>query len=84
LVGLEGAQGAFATEAFRSFPDADITKAVAEHFMEEGYLGGPEFAGITAKRMPLLWGVEDMDGYKANVAAVKELRYKSAGRGTCS
>lgn len=72
LVGLEGAQGAFATEAFRSFPDADITKAVAEHFMEEGYLGGPEFAGITAKRMPLLWGVEDMDGYKANVAAVKE------------
>lgn len=72
LVGLEGAQGAFATEAFRSFPDADITKAVAEHFMEEGYLGGPEFAGITAKRMPLLWGVEDMDGYKANVTAVKE------------
>jgi hypothetical protein len=71
LVGLEGAQGAFATEAFRSFPDADITKAVAEHFMEEGYLGGPEFAGITAKRMPLLWGVEDMDAYKANVTAVK-------------
>lgn len=71
LVGLEGAQGAFATEAFRSFPDADITKAVAEHFMEEGYLGGPEFAGITAKRMPLLWGVEDMKAYDANVAAVK-------------
>lgn len=71
LVGLEGAQGAFATEAFRSFPDADITKAVADHFMEQGYLGGPEFAGITAKRMPLLWGVEDMNGYAANVEAVK-------------
>ncbi|MBK8871440.1 MAG: hypothetical protein IPN19_10450 [Elusimicrobia bacterium] len=72
LVGLEGAQGAFATEAFRAFPDAEITKAVATYFMEEGYLGGPEFAGITAKRVPLLWGVEDMAGYNANVTAVKE------------
>jgi hypothetical protein len=72
LVGLEGAQGAFATEAFRAFPDAEITKAVAAYFMEEGYLGGPEFAGITAKRVPLLWGVEDMVGYNANVTAVKE------------
>ncbi len=72
LVGLEGAQGAFATEGFRSFPDAEITKAVATYFMEEGYLGGPEFAGITAKRVPLLWGVEDMAGYNANVTAVKE------------
>lgn len=71
LVGLEGAQGGFATEAFRSFPDGDLTKAVAEHFMEEGYLGGPEFAGITAKRMPLLWGVEDLRAYEANVASVK-------------
>jgi hypothetical protein len=72
LVGLEGAQGAFATEAFRAFPDAEITKAVATCFMDEGYMGGPEFAGITAQRMPLLWGVEDMKRYDANVNAVKE------------
>jgi hypothetical protein len=45
---------------------------VAEYFMDEGYLGGPEFAGITAKRMPLLWGVEDMNAYDVNVAAVKD------------
>jgi hypothetical protein len=72
LVGLEGAQGAFAIDAFRAFPDAEITKAVATFFMEEGYLGGPEFAAMTAPSIPLLWGVEDMDAYQANVNAVKE------------
>lgn len=71
LVGLEGAQGEFATEAFRHLPDADITRGVAEHLMDQGYLGGPEFAGITAKRMPLLWGVEDLAAYNANVESVK-------------
>ena len=71
LVGLEGAEGAFSLDGFRTFPDAGIARDVADHLMTEGYLGGPEFAGVTASRAPLLWGVENMKGYNANVEAVR-------------
>lgn len=72
LVGLEGAQGEFALDAFRSYPDAGLLRQVADHFMTEGFLGGPEFAGLTLAQPPLLWGVEDSRLYEANLAVVKE------------
>lgn len=72
LVGLEGAQGEFALDAFRSYPDAGLLRQVADHFMTEGFLGGPEFAGLTLAQPPLLWGVEDSKLYETNLAVVKE------------
>jgi hypothetical protein len=72
LVGLEGAQGEFALNAFRSYPDGNLLRDVAEHLMNEGFLGGPEFAGLTLARPPLLWGIEDSKLYEANLAVVKE------------
>lgn len=72
LVGLEGAQGEFALGAFRSYPDAGLLRQVADHLMTEGFLGGPEFAGLTSAQPPLLWGVEDSKLYEANLAVVKE------------
>ncbi|MBK7208328.1 MAG: hypothetical protein IPH91_08660 [Elusimicrobia bacterium] len=72
LVGLEGAQGEFALGAFRSYPDAGLLRAVADHLMVEGFLGGPEFAGLTLAQPPLLWGIEDSKLYESNLAVVKE------------
>ncbi len=77
LVGLEGAQGEFALDPYRSFPDAAITKGIAEYFMKSGTIGGPEFVGITAPQPPLLWGVEDMSKYESNIQAFKDsVKYK--------
>lgn len=72
LVGLEGASGAFALEAFRAWPDADVLKAVAETLLREDAIGGPEFAGLTAPTAPLLWGVEDKTRYEDNIQSFKD------------
>jgi hypothetical protein len=72
LVGLEGAQGGFALEPYRAYADRDVTKGIADYFLREGYIGGPEFAGITAENPPLLWGVEDLADYESNIQAFKD------------
>lgn len=78
LVGLEGAQGAFALEPYRTLPDAAITRSIADHFLREGYLTGAEYAGLTAEKPPLLWGVENQDLYDENIDAfTKSLALKS-------
>ncbi|MBI4396048.1 MAG: hypothetical protein HY548_03065, partial [Elusimicrobia bacterium] len=71
LVGLEGASGAFALEPYRAYPDAEITRSLADYFLKEGYLSGPEFAGLTMRRPPVLWGVEDPALYQKNIGAVQ-------------
>ncbi len=72
LVGLEGASGAFALEPYRSYPNAAVTRGIAEYFLKEGYIGGAEFVGLTAPEPPTLWGVEDLSLYQGNIQAFKD------------
>jgi hypothetical protein len=71
LVGVEGAAGPFNLGPYRDWPDAEAVKKVADYFLVDGTLGGPEFAALTSPRPPVLWGVEDPGPYLANVAALK-------------
>ncbi len=72
LVGLESASGAFDLKSFRHWPDSAVVREVAEFFLKQGKIGGPEFAGITTPEPPVLYGVENQDLYVANVKALKE------------
>ena len=47
VVGVEGAFGPFDFEPFRSFPDATITKQVADDFLKENLMGAASYVGIT-------------------------------------
>ncbi len=69
LVGLEGATGPFTLKPYRDFSDPSITNDISAFFLKEGFIGGPEFAGLTIPKMPFLWGVEDMGLYQENIAA---------------
>jgi hypothetical protein len=72
LVGLEGATGAFDFQPYRAWPNKEVTKQIAHHFLKEGYLGGTEFAAMTLPTPPLVWGVESRELYSANVKAFQE------------
>jgi len=70
LVGLESASGAFNFSPYRDWPDVSVTRDVAECFLKEGKIGGPEFVGMTAPHPPTLWGIENPDLYLGNVRAL--------------
>jgi hypothetical protein len=82
LVGLEGAQGAFALEPYRAYGNTAVTRDIAEVLLKDGYIGGPEFVGVTAPEPPLLWGIEDLSEYESNIAAFRDsLKFKPAAHG---
>ncbi len=72
LIGLEGAEGAFTLDSYRSLPDKTVVKEIADYFLKEGYIGGPEYAGLTADERLELWGIEDTGLYSQNIKALKE------------
>jgi hypothetical protein len=72
LVGLEGASGSFSLEPYRDYPDASITKDIADLFLKKGLIAGPEYAGLTLPKSPDFFGVEDNSLYTANVDALKK------------
>ncbi|HOW28185.1 MAG TPA: hypothetical protein PK876_06760 [Elusimicrobiota bacterium] len=72
LVGLEGAQGPFALDVYRRFPDPAVRDAVARHLLQSNVINGAEFVGMTADSPTELWGVEDNALYGEHVAAFKE------------
>ncbi|MBI2119829.1 MAG: hypothetical protein HYT97_09450, partial [Elusimicrobia bacterium] len=47
VVGLEGAEGSFNFTPYRSFPDKQIVKEVADHLLKESLISGVEFVGMT-------------------------------------
>ncbi|MBI3291575.1 MAG: hypothetical protein HYZ73_02025, partial [Elusimicrobia bacterium] len=69
LVGLEGATGPFDFTPYRAFPNKELTQGVAEFFLREGFIGGAEFAGITAARPPRFWGIEEPGQYLEHIEA---------------
>ncbi|HOW27290.1 MAG TPA: TerC/Alx family metal homeostasis membrane protein [Elusimicrobiota bacterium] len=77
LVGMEGAQGAFALEPYRSYAEPEIVRGLADCFMKKGYVSGAEYAGLTSPHPPLLWGMENGALYESNVQAFKDsIKYK--------
>ncbi|HOW28176.1 MAG TPA: SpoIIE family protein phosphatase, partial [Elusimicrobiota bacterium] len=72
LVGLEGASEAFALDPYRNFPEKEVVEGLANHFLNQGYITGPELAGLTNPKPPLLWGVEDLDLHEKNVKAYSD------------
>lgn len=78
LVGLEGASGKFDLDPYRG-PDAFVAKDIADYFLKEGKIAGPEYVGLTAPQLPVLFGVEDANLYLGNVKALRNaLKEKSA------
>jgi hypothetical protein len=77
LVSLEGASGELYTELFSFFPDKEARRNVADYFLKEGRLTGPEYLAIVEKPAMTLYGVEDKDLYEENRAAyVDALQFK--------
>lgn len=71
LVGLEGAEGPLVIEPFRAYPEKDVNREVAEHFLKAGHITGPEYAGLTANKPLALFGVEDLGLYGAHIQALR-------------
>jgi serine/threonine protein kinase len=71
LVGLEAAWGPFSLQPYRDYPDANITKEIADFFLKKGLIAGPEYAGLTLPTAPDFFGAEDKTLYDANVLALK-------------
>ncbi len=71
LVGVEGAHGAFNIEPLRDFPEDSVTKDIADYFLKKGRIGGPEYVGFTSPEPPVLWGIEDVPLYLANIQSLK-------------
>ena len=77
LVNLEGASGELYTELFSFFPDKEARRSVADYFLKEGRLTGPEYLAIVEKPAMTLYGVEDKDLYEENRKAyVDALQFK--------
>jgi phosphoenolpyruvate synthase/pyruvate phosphate dikinase len=72
LVGMEGASGAFTADRYRRYSTPAITRGLAESFLKDGLLGGPEYVALTASKPTLLWGIENLDLYQGNVQAFKD------------
>ncbi len=72
VVGVEGAAGGFDFAPYRNFPDPDITRDIASYFLKQGFIGAPEFVGLSATNPPALWGVEDVSLYEGNIRALKD------------
>jgi len=72
VVGVEGASGPLALDAYRRLTRADVAARVADAMVKEGLFSGPEYFGVATKTPALLWGVEEPASYRANVQAVQE------------
>ncbi|MCB4756125.1 MAG: AAA family ATPase [Elusimicrobia bacterium] len=75
FVGLEGALGAMDKdlERFRSFPDQESVRVVADYLFSKNKIAGPLYAGLTSGgRYPSFVGVDDPHHYEANVKAYRE------------
>ncbi|MCD6459082.1 hypothetical protein J7L67_00250 [bacterium] len=66
LVGLEGAEGKFATGRIAAFPDKQILKNVAKYFLNSGKICGSEYFSILENNEDILLGIEDKALYLEN------------------
>lgn len=84
VAGIEGAGGVIETDLFASFPEDEIRGQVADLFMREGHLSGPETLVINkGAEYPLkLFGIEDLELYSRNFKAFQDsLPFKNEALG---
>jgi hypothetical protein len=73
VVAVEGAFGDFDFGPFRSFPDKQITRDVAEAYLKDNRVGAPSYVGITSPtELPPFVGIDDKSHYDANVQAIRD------------
>ncbi|MBI3306355.1 MAG: redoxin domain-containing protein, partial [Candidatus Omnitrophica bacterium] len=74
---LEGADGELYTELFSIFPDQKARRDVADYFLKQGRLTGPEYLAVTSRSDLKLYGIEDKAIYEENRQAyLDSLEYK--------
>ncbi|MBI1978276.1 MAG: hypothetical protein HYS55_05945, partial [Candidatus Omnitrophica bacterium] len=66
LVAVEGASGDLDTTLFAAFPDEEARTAVADYYLREGVLTGPEHIAITKLPKLKLFGAEETQVYEQN------------------
>lgn len=70
LIGVEGARGKFSLDPYRAAVEGDSALKIAHYMLRQGYIGAPEYAGLTA---PLtLWGVEDAALYERHAQTLRQ------------
>jgi LysM repeat protein len=79
-IALEGAAGPIDVAGLRAFPDAALTKNIADFLLHRGLIAGPEHAALTTARPLPLTGAEDPELYLKNVAVFREARSRTADR----
>lgn len=73
LVALEGAFQPIDLSRYRSFPDQDTVRKVADYFLKENKISGPVHTAFTsAHELPPFLGVDDSRHYNANVEAYRQ------------
>ena len=73
FIGLEGTDRSIDLQRFRSFPDRESVRLVADSLLREKLISGPIHAGFRgAVKMPPFVGVETMDLYHGNVNAYRD------------
>jgi serine/threonine protein kinase len=81
-INLEGGEGEYDLDIFRSVPEGPLRKKVAEHFLEIGELNGAEYYAVTDPGEARLWGVENRELYMRNLRVYRdsfEYRDRAAG-----
>ena len=70
LVGVEGAFSSFDFKWYREHGDRSILLALSDDFLKRNLIAAPSYVGLTsAAPLPPFLGVDDPDGYRANVNA---------------
>jgi len=73
LVTVEGSHGPIDTSSFRSYQNSKIRNDVANHYMKDGKITGPEFEAITGETGFELYGVDNDQIWTANKDAYLSL-----------
>lgn len=71
LVAVEAASGRFDFTARRSFPDASVTREIADYLLRENLISAVSWFGFSATSTPAVAGVDDGDLYRRNVEAFR-------------
>ena len=66
LVHLEGSTGHLKHELLSAYPDPLARRSVAEYFLKEAKLTGPEFLAIASRPELTLYGIENKELYDQN------------------
>ncbi|MGH7197757.1 MAG: hypothetical protein ACREH5_03350, partial [Candidatus Omnitrophota bacterium] len=73
LIALEGASDKVDTSLVSTFPVEEAKKTAGRYLLKEGHISASEFYSMITEKPVSLYGVEDPELYKENLAAFKDL-----------